>query len=172
MNKKFKIDDVAHKSGWQTFEAVFGIPFTTAIALHLTVPLSLPQMVPSAVLILIGVALITVGITFVVLARREFARHSQPTEPARPTCQLVTSGVFSISRNPLYLGGVAVVVGIALLFDLGWILALLPPALIGCHYILIAPEEQYLAEKFGADYHTYAASVHRWVGCTQAEKSE
>jgi protein-S-isoprenylcysteine O-methyltransferase Ste14 len=116
------------------------------------------------VIILGGAALIILGAVLVVIARREFAQHSQPTDPGQPTSKLVTTGVFSVSRNPLYLGGVCILAGIALAFNLPWVLVLLLPALIACHYVLIAPEEKYLAARFGEEYRRYAASVHRWIG--------
>jgi protein-S-isoprenylcysteine O-methyltransferase Ste14 len=159
--------DVAHNSWWQTFEVVFGIPFVAAIALQLALPLSLPRGFLTPVIILGGAALIIVGVALVVLARREFAQRGQPTDPGHPTSKVVTTGVFSVSRNPLYLGGICVLVGIALATNLPWVLVFLLPALVACHYILITPEERYLATKFGEEYRTYAASVHRWIGRTQ-----
>lgn len=159
--------DVAHKTGWQIFEVVFGIPFLAAIALQLAVPLSLPRGFLTPATIPGGVALIIVGAALVVLARREFAQHGQPTDPGLPTSKVVTTGVFSVSRNPLYLGGVGVLVGIALVVNLPWVLVLLLPALVACHYVLIAPEERYLAAKFGEEYALYAATVHRWIGRKQ-----
>lgn len=159
--------DVAHKRWWQIFEVIFGIPFLAAIALQLTVPLSLTRTLPMPVIMPLGAALIIVGTTLVVLARREFAQREQPTDPGLPTSILVTSGVFSISRNPLYLGGVCVLLGIALALNLPWVFVLLLPSLIACHYVLIVPEERYLAATFGEEYRTYAASVHRWLGRTR-----
>jgi protein-S-isoprenylcysteine O-methyltransferase Ste14 len=159
--------DVAHNSRWQTFEVVFGIPLLAAIALQLAVPLSLPRGILTPATILGGVVLIIVGVALVVLARREFARNRQPTDPGFPTTKVVDTGVFSVSRNPLYLGGVCTLVGIALALNLPWMLALLLPAIVACHYVLIAPEERYLAVKFGAEYAGYAASVHRWLGRTR-----
>ncbi len=156
--------DVAHTSWWQTFEVVFGIPFLAAIALQLAVPLSLPHGFLTPAIIPAGAALIIVGAVLVVLARREFAQHRQPTDPGRPTSKLVTTGVFSVSRNPLYLGGICILVGIALAVNLPWVLVLLLPALVACHYVLIAPEERYLATKFGEEYRLYAPIVHRWIG--------
>lgn len=156
--------DVAHKSWWQVFEVIFGIPFLAAIALQLAVPLSLRRGFLKPAIIPTGAALIIVGAALVVLARRELAHHGQPTDPGHPTSKVVTTGVFSVSRNPLYLGGVCILVGIALAVNLPWVLVLLLPALVACHYVLIVPEERYLAAKFGKDYRTYAASVRRWVG--------
>jgi protein-S-isoprenylcysteine O-methyltransferase Ste14 len=156
--------DVAHKSWWQIFEVVFGIPFLAAIALQLAVPLSLPPRLITPAIILAGAALIIVGAAFVVLARRELAQHGQPTDPGHPTSKVVTTGVYSISRNPLYLGGVCFLVGIALAVNLPWVLVLLLPALVACHYLLITPEERFLAAKFGEEYARYTATVHRCVG--------
>ena len=159
--------EVAHKSRWQVFEVIFGAPFLAAIALQLAVPLSLPRGPLRPAFLLGGVALILVGAALVILARRELARRGQPTDPGLPTSKLVITGVFSISRNPLYLGGVCFLIGIALAVNLPWVLVLLVPALGACHYILIAPEERYLAATFGKEYRMYAASVHRWIGGTR-----
>lgn len=162
--------DAAHRRWWQIFEVVFGIPLLVAIALQLVLPLSLPIGPLTPVVVPAGAALSIIGVILVILARRQFAQHGQPTDPGRPTSQIITTGVFSFSRNPLYLGGICVVVGIALALNLPWVLVLVIPAMIGCQYILVAPEERYLAATFGEEYRTYAASVHRWVG--RARRSE
>ena len=156
--------DVAHKSGWQIFEVVFGIPCLAAIVLQLAVPVSLPRGFLTPAVIPGGAVLIIVGAVLVVRARREFAQHGQPTDPGLATSKVVTTGVFSVSRNPLYLGGVGVLAGIALALNLPWVLMLLPPAIAACHYVLIAPEERYLTAKFGEEYAVYVTSVHRWLG--------
>jgi protein-S-isoprenylcysteine O-methyltransferase Ste14 len=128
------------------------------------VPLRLPRTSFAPAIVAAGIALIVAGVALVVLARREFARRGQPTDPGQPTSMLVTTGVFAVSRNPLYLGGVAVLLGIALAFKLPWALVLLAPALVACHAVLIAPEERYLAAMFGEEYRAYAGSVRRWIG--------
>lgn len=156
--------DVAHKGRWQIFEVVSGIPFLVAIVLQLVVPTSLPRGIITPVRILGGLILIVVGIDLVVLARREFARYGQPTDPGFPTNKIISTGVFSISRNPLYLGGVFLLAGISLAFDLPWGLILLIPSIVACHYILIAPEERYLSARFGEQYRLYTETVHRWIG--------
>ena len=156
--------DAAHKSWWQISEVVFGVPFLVAIALQLLIPLSLPRGLLRLAFILGGAALIIVGVALIVLARRELARRGQPTDPGRPTTKVVATGVFSVSRNPLYLGAVCFLVGVALAVNLPWALVLLLPSLVACHYVLIAPEERYLVAKFGEEYRVYAATVHRWIG--------
>ena len=156
--------DSAHGRKWQIFEVVVGVPFLAGIGLQVVVPVSLPRAFWEPVIVLAGAVLIVTGLAIVVLARRELARHGQPTDPGRPTGALVTTGIFSHSRNPLYLGGICLLAGIALALNLPWSLVLLLPAGVACHTLLIAPEERYLAARFGSEYAQYAASVHRWLG--------
>jgi protein-S-isoprenylcysteine O-methyltransferase Ste14 len=156
--------DTAHKSNWEIAEVVFGVPFLVGIAIQFIVPFSFPPGILRKALIPVGIILIITGIGLVVLARREFARFGQPTDPGHPTSKVVKTGVFARSRNPLYLGGALVFFGAALALNMLWTLILLLLSIILCHYILIIPEEQYLAAKFGDEYKEYTASVHRWLG--------
>lgn len=156
--------DSAHGSNWEIAEVVFGIPFLISIALHFVAPLSLSQGMLRQVLLPVGILLIIIGIRMVVLARRELAHYGQPTDPGHPTSKIVKTGVFAISRNPLYLGSVSVLLGIALALNMLWALITLLVSIVLCHYVLIIPEEKYLAAKFGKAYEGYTATVRRWVG--------
>ena len=156
--------DSAHKSNWEIAEVVFGVPFLIGIAIQFIVPFSFPPGILRKALIPVGIILIITGIGLVVLARREFARFSQPTDPGHPTSKVVKTGAFAISRNPLYLGGALVFLGAVLALNLLWALVMLLLSIILCHYVLIIPEEQYLAAKFGDEYKEYTTSVHRWLG--------
>ncbi len=64
----------------------------------------------------------------------------------------------------MYLGIVIFLAGVALAVNWPWVLVMLVPSIIACHYILIAPEERYLAAKFGGEYAAYVHSVERWWG--------
>jgi protein-S-isoprenylcysteine O-methyltransferase Ste14 len=156
--------DSAHKSRWEIAEVVFGVPFLISIAIHFVIPFSLPQGILRQVLIPVAIVLIITGIGLIVLARRELSRYRQPTDPGQPTSKVVKTGVFAISRNPLYLGSVILFSGFALTLNILWILVMLLLSIILCHQILIIPEERYLTAKFGAEYKEYAATVHRWFG--------
>ena len=156
--------DSAHKSNWEIAEVVFGVPFLMSIVLHFILPFSLPQGIFRQALIPVGIVLIVIGIGFIILARREFARYGQPTDPGHPTSKVVKTGVFAISRNPLYLGSVIIFLGISLALNMLWTLVTLLVSIIVCHYVLIIPEEKYLAEKFDEEYKDYTATVRRWLG--------
>lgn len=156
--------DTAHKSGWEISEVVFGIPFLVSIVVHWALPLAVPQGTFRLILFPVGGALLIAGIGLIVVARREFARYSQSMDPGHPISRIVDTGVFSVSRNPLYLGIVSTFTGVALVLNILWILVFLIPEIVLCHFVLIAPEERYLTNKFGSQYLAYAASVRRWLG--------
>lgn len=158
--------DSAHKNNWVIAEIVFGIPFLLSILLHILIPFSISQVqgIYRQILMLVGIVVLIIGLGLIVLARREFAHYGQPTDPGHPTSKVVKTGVFAISRNPLYLGSVFVLLGIALIFNLLWTLVTLLISIIISHFVLIIPEEQYLVAKFGKEYNEYIASVHRWFG--------
>ena len=114
-------NDVAHTKWWQIFEVVSGIPFLAALALSWVAPLPLPHGFLAPVLVPAGVMLIIAGGSFVVCAGRELARYGQPTDPGHPTGKIISTGVFSVSRNPLYLGGTFVLAGIPFACHLPWV---------------------------------------------------
>ena len=157
-------DDSAHKSYWQTSEVIFGIPFLAALALQWLVPFTLPLASLKTLYIALGAVLIILGVVLIVLGRRVFAIQGQRTDPGNPTTRIMTDGVFGISRNPLYLGVALFVAGVGLAFRLPWVLVMLVPSLLICHWVLIVPEERYLTGKFGEEYLRYMAAVHRWIG--------
>jgi len=156
--------EAAHSRGWQIFEVVVGIPFLAGIGLQFGLPIPFPSTRLMSIIVAVGVMLALAGVILVVLARREFAKHAQPTDPGFATHKIITTGVFSFFRNPLYLGGILFLIGIALVFRITWAFILLVPAVAACHIILIVPEEKYLAARFGGHYLEYMTTVRRWIG--------
>ena len=154
----------AHSRSWETAETVLGAAFLIGLMLGLLHPLPLSTWIPRVTSLLAGTVLAGAGVAVVIIARRQFREASQPTDPGRPTTRLMTGGIFGWSRNPLYLGGVLTFLGVAALLNSLWLLALAIPTVAAVHLILIAPEERYLAAKFGQAYDDYARSVHRWIG--------
>lgn len=117
--------DSIHKSSWEIAEVVFGIPFVASMVFHFTVPLSLPQGIFRQALIPVGIILIIISLGLVIIARRELASYGQPTGPGHPTSQVVKTGVFAISRNPLYLASIIVLLGMSLALNIFWALVTL-----------------------------------------------
>ena len=111
----------------------------------------------------IGIGLIVPAVVIVLIAVVQFWRARTSPEPWRPTTAIVETGLFRYSRNPMYLAGALVHVGIALLLGSLWIAASLLPALVVLHYGVIRREEIYLTRKFGDAYRSYLARVPRWL---------
>jgi protein-S-isoprenylcysteine O-methyltransferase Ste14 len=128
------------------------------------VPVALPPGILSQVFMLAGIAFIIGGIGIIVMARREFTRYHQPTDPGHPTSRVITTGVFGLSRNPLYLASVLLFGGLALALNNLWSLAALLISITLCQRMLILPEEKYLTAKFGEEYRAYTTTVRRWLG--------
>jgi protein-S-isoprenylcysteine O-methyltransferase Ste14 len=92
-----------------------------------------------------------------------FERHRTGLLPGQPTTQLVDTGPFARSRNPLYVGLVALYLGISLLVPSVWSLVLLPVGVAALEWGAIRPEERYLRERFGPAYDAYCRRVRRWL---------
>ena len=107
-------------------------------------------------LILIGLALTAAGI-------RNFSRAGTPVPTNEPTRALVTTGIHSWTRNPIYLGLLAVYVGIGIAVRSPWILILTVPLAIAIRYGVVAREEAYLERRFGDAYRDYRVRVRRWL---------
>jgi protein-S-isoprenylcysteine O-methyltransferase Ste14 len=113
--------------------------------------------------IVLGTLLIVAAIALVAWALREFARAETSPKPHEPTKAIVASGPFRFSRNPIYISFTLVQLGISLVAQSGWILALVLPALLFIRFGVIAREERYLERKFGEEYVRYARGVRRWI---------
>ncbi|MCQ4348859.1 isoprenylcysteine carboxylmethyltransferase family protein [Pseudomonas stutzeri] len=114
---------------------------------------------PLAGLLLFG------GLALMAAAAWALFRAHTTVNPLRPerTTRLVTSGVFALSRNPIYLGDALILAALAL--GLGnWLNFLLLPAFVGLiGRFQIAPEERALQRLFGDEYRAYCARVRRWL---------
>lgn len=135
-----------------------------AIALMLTLHLLFPVvMLVAFPWRLCGLAPLAAGIVLNVLADLSFKQHHTTVKPFEQSTALVTQGVFSLRRNPMYLGMVLMVAGIALFLGSlsPWFVVAGFMALLG--RVFIVPEEQNLRQSFGAAYDEYGKRARRWL---------
>ena len=92
-----------------------------------------------------------------------FGRHETGLLPGQATNTLIDAGPYRVSRNPLYVGLLALYVSLALLVPTVWGLVLVPVAALLLLWGAILPEERFLRERFGAEYDDYTRRVRRWV---------
>lgn len=94
---------------------------------------------------------------------KEFSRANTSVNHRRPTTTVITRGPFRITRNPVYGSMTMLFIGIATLIDGLWILAMVIPAVLIVHFIVILKEEAFLEREFGDTYRHYKKSVRRWI---------
>jgi protein-S-isoprenylcysteine O-methyltransferase Ste14 len=92
-----------------------------------------------------------------------FGRHRTGLLPGQATSSIIEEGPYRLSRNPLYVGLLALYLGLALLVPTFWGLVLFPAAVLLLLWGAIRPEERFLHERFGAPYDDYARRVRRWL---------
>ncbi len=96
-------------------------------------------------------------------AVRRFKAAGTSFHTHEPATAILSDGLYGVSRNPIYLALTAIYLGVGVMADAGWVLALLGPLLLVMHYGVIAREERYLERKFGDEYLRYRAKVRRWI---------
>lgn len=112
----------------------------------------------------LGTIFLFAGIGLSQTAAALFKKEGTEILPHSPTNKkLVTRGPFRITRNPMYLGMVFVLLGIA--FYMGSAPMFLAPLLqfLILHFVFIPYEEKKMANIFGADYEAYRQGTRRWV---------
>jgi len=133
---------------------------STAIALELIFK---PNHVIGLPYDILGVVFFSLGAYINVAATRQFSRSKTPVPHNETPKTVVTEGIFKLSRNPMYLGGVFVFLGIALMvgswpFFAAWIIM---GTLLNLIYM--PWEEKRMEELFGDDYLKYKLKTRRWI---------
>ncbi len=138
-----------------------GVPWLVGIGL--TVAIGDPIALPVEASRTVAVGLVVAVVLWDSWALWLMARHRTALLPGGSTRMILDRGPFRVSRNPLYLGLIAVDVALALLWPSFWALALVPVGTVALWWGAILPEERYLSAKFGTEYDTYRARVRRWL---------
>ena len=81
----------------------------------------------------------------------------------QPASVIVTTGPYGISRNPIYVGIFLGLIGFAIGFNTLWFLVVLVVMYFLIRFGVVAREETYLENKFGAPYLDYKKRVRRWL---------
>src|SRR5262245_48745398 len=110
-----------------------------------------------------GVVALALGFLMMMWAWWLFRRGDTPIRPTDRASSLVTSGPFRFSRNPMYLGIVVMLLGVALWMG-SWPLLVAPVGfLVFMSLVFIPYEEQRLRDIFGEAYTSYTQRVRRWI---------
>ena len=75
---------------------------------------------------------------------------------------LVTEGFFNHGRNPLYVGNILMLVGVGILMNSVVFVCIFIPLFLFIYQAIVLAEENFLRNKFGAQFDAYCARVNRW----------
>jgi len=110
----------------------------------------------------IAAAALLLGAVVVSGAVGLFKRTGQDPKPWKSTPEIVSTGVYRLTRNPMYVSLGLFQAGVGVGLANGWIILLVPVALAVVWVTAVRHEEAYLERKFGATYLAYKRSVRRW----------
>lgn len=111
----------------------------------------------------IGFTLVVVGFLFGFSAFREFRKARTTVDPHGSVKSIVTSGVYRLTRNPIYVGFTLMLIGLPLNSGTYWGIVLAPVFIYLMNRLVIEQEETYLEKKFGDVYTSFKSRVRRWL---------
>lgn len=132
------------------------------LALALLQSRALPLLPPVEASRALGTLLVLAGAVLFLLALREFRRHGTTVVPREAPTALIETGVFRLSRNPIYLADALILAGVTLWWDAA-ALWLVPVFVLVIRRRFIEGEEAALRAAFGPAFEAYAARTRRWL---------
>ena len=113
----------------------------------------------------IAIGFFVVGAGIIGVAAIAFKKAKTTLNPTTPeqTSQLVSAGIFALSRNPMYIGFLLWVAGGVIYFGNFFNIVWLPVFVVLANKLYIIPEERALMRLFGTSYTQYQQKVGRWL---------
>jgi len=142
------------------------LQFLMCGALSILISYLLPNLAYENALLILPASLISIaGLLLLVLSVAAFVKARTTVNPLQPeeASTLVTTGLYRISRNPMYLAMAMLLTGGAILLG-NWAALLGPIAFVWAITLLqIKPEEHILRTQFGEAYEAYCRQTRRWI---------
>lgn len=136
--------------------------FLLSLAIQNTRPLD-QKMLNNTTAKIIGGIFILMYLLFFIAALRRFILSKNTLVTIKPASSLETSGIYSFTRNPMYLSLLFLYSGLAVFFGNWWTFILIPFLIIVIQLYVIKKEEKYLQHAFGERYESYTRRVRRWI---------
>lgn len=111
----------------------------------------------------VGIMFLLIAFFFLFRSLRQFFLSKNTVILIKPAAALQTTGVYGISRNPMYIGLTIVYLGITCFIGNWWNIILSPLLFLIVQEYVIKREEKYLVLEFGQQYEDYRMTVRRWL---------
>lgn len=135
--------------------------FFIATALQRRLPFS-SYFFSTTISTILGCIFFFAGILFIAPAVRLFKKTNNTMLTIKPATSLQTSGIYTISRNPMYVGLLCFYIASAFWFGSWYTLIFIPLVILLVNFFIIRREEKYLERTFGKTYRDYRLKVRRW----------
>ncbi|HET8655183.1 MAG TPA: isoprenylcysteine carboxylmethyltransferase family protein [Longimicrobiaceae bacterium] len=142
---------------------VYVLVFLVGVGLHLLAPILVPSAGLRRIGLIVGAVLMATGVLIAVWSLGIFRSVRTTTVPFETASQLVVSGPYRFTRNPMYLGLALAYLGEAAMLAELWPVILLPLVLLYVRTMVIPVEEARLRGAFGDAYVHYCSTVRRWI---------
>ena len=113
--------------------------------------------------LVVGMLFILSGAIMLYRSLASFRRAENDPKPWKPANAFVATGIYTRTRNPMYLAMALIYLGFAIGLQSWGALILFLPTLWLIQHFVIGREEAYLERKFGQSYLDYRANVRRWI---------
>lgn len=113
---------------------------------------------------LIGLLISVIGLVFFILSITTMKDSWRAGVSTDEKTDLVTSGIYQISRNPAFVGFDLVYIGMVMMFTNLWLYIVSMISIIMFHLQIVNVEEPFLMEVFGNEYIEYCKKVNRYLG--------
>lgn len=101
-----------------------------------------------------GLRMATIGLVYIIRGGKNRQIYAEG---------LVTEGLFSHCRNPLYAGNILMIIGLGIMSNSLFFIGLMIPLFLFFYQAIVLAEEQFLYGKFGDQYRQYMDRVNRWI---------
>lgn len=110
-----------------------------------------------------GAIFVAIALVILLPALFRFYQTKNSLITILPARSLETSGIYAVTRNPMYLGLLILYTGIAFFKGNLWTFFLIPVVVLVVTCLVIYKEENYLDRAFGEEYTAYKSRVRRWL---------
>ncbi len=140
----------------------YTLVFIAGLVIQKMIPIVNPVL-RSNLLTITGIVLLILAGSVGALALWQFLKTGNTVILHKRAKSLQTTGIYSITRNPMYVGLSLAYLAVTFLAGNWWHIMLLPFLILFVHRFIILREEDYLKREFGIHYEEYCKQVRRWL---------
>ena len=142
---------------------LFILSFALGITATVCVPLLIHDYLPPQLGHIIGTSMLLLSAVVTLAAYRSFKTGHTPYHPYSRPKTLITTGVYALSRNPIYLSLVTAHAALGLISGSLWLIVSALVLLLMLDRTVVADEEEILKHRFPRSYPSYRSKTRRWL---------